>query len=338
MEGEWRGSAHARADTDPIYVAIRERVGGARCDRCHAPLRGRVDDDDVVGEGVTCEVCHTMDRVTPARSGASFRLRLEGNVRYAARCDAHNQYFHRMGCSPLHAQATFCAACHYWYAGPGGALPVLTEWEEWQSGPWADEPCQTCHMPGARAELAVGAGARDGVPHHGMMGRAGELRSRALSLDASATVEGASVVVSVSVRNERAGHSVPTGLPERRVVVRAIGLDATGGEVARAEHAFGRRLVDAQGAEAPFWDAERVASDDRIAPHQQAEVRLTLTAAGIERVEVTVDWQAFSPAIATRIGVSTPPDERMAEAHIEVRPPTGGHRGRPRPGGSEAPR
>jgi hypothetical protein len=134
-EREWRRSAHARAASEPLYQAMRAEPGAEGCDRCHAPLAAALGPGDAVtAEGVTCDVCHTIDRVELGQKGAIFALRLDGNVKFGPLCDARDQYFHRMGCSPLHREAIFCAACH---THREGDLPVYTEYQEWRDGPYA---------------------------------------------------------------------------------------------------------------------------------------------------------------------------------------------------------
>ncbi|WP_410969685.1 hypothetical protein, partial [Salmonella sp. SAL4450] len=71
-----------------------------------------------------------------------------------------------------------------------------------------------------------------------------------------------------AVGNLGAGHFVPTGLPERRVVLTVRAIDETGAERRVFEQVFGRILVDDRGAPAPFYRAERVASDNRIGPER----------------------------------------------------------------------
>src|SRR5690606_10521248 len=91
-------------------------------------------------------------------------------------------------------------------------------------------------------------------------------RTRALGLDVTAKEEDGALAVTVAVHNKNAGHAVPAGLPERRIVVRARVVDRSGTVVASDARAIGRSLVDSAGKEAPFWRAARVASDTRIQP------------------------------------------------------------------------
>lgn len=307
MHDEWKTSAHARAATGPRYLRMREHAGaaGAGCDDCHTPLAKHLPPRALaIAEGVTCEACHNIKAVTVRNAGAGYELSL-GRVKYGPLCDAKDHYFHRMGCSPLHAEATLCAGCHLYYRPlpGGGELPVFTEYEEWREGPYQARECQSCHMPGARAEVAEGAGVRESVGHHGWLGAKGDLRARALAASATVTAVGSKLRVDVRVENVGAGHHVPTGLPERRIVVRATALAAGGAAHATAEQAFGRILVDAAGKPAPFYAAVREAADERIPPKQARKIRLELDAPEAGELRVEVIWRPLAEEIRTQLAI-----------------------------------
>ena len=321
MYDEWKTSAHARAGSSPLYAGIHALSHDATCDRCHEPLARRVRNTRVVDEGVTCEVCHTLDKVDVTATGASWKLRLGEQIKFGPLCDAKDHYFHRMGCSPLHATAQICAACHFYERTVGGTqLPIYTEYAEWR-----DEyknpkvPCQHCHMPGYRGEVAEGAGERSGVPHHGLLGDTGELRKRALAATATVHAKDGHVEIDVVVRNKGAGHRVPTGSPGRRIVVRATAGD--GGPV--AEYAFGRFLVDADGHPAPWFRATRVDHDNRIPPKGSATAHLTLEAGSAHVVELVIEWQAMDREIASQAHIADVPVITLLHARV---PLVGGQR------------
>lgn len=138
MRDEWSTSAHAQASRSPLYrAALAESSDRAVCVRCHQPLDGLAQKDDpVVGEGVTCDACHIVKSVTLRADGATLELRPTENVKFGPLCDAKNHYFHKMGCSPLHAESKLCAGCHQWVRG---AMPIFTEYDEWSRSGAADE-------------------------------------------------------------------------------------------------------------------------------------------------------------------------------------------------------
>lgn len=307
MYDEWEVSAHARATSSVLFKASMADAKTTDCQRCHAPLIAKIGTEPAATEGITCDVCHTLRDAKPTPGGGSFRLAVDDMVKFGPRCDLKDHYFHRMGCSPEHEQAVICGACHWW---ENHGVPIFTEFPDWKMGPAAETPCQGCHMPKERAPIAVGSPARDGVPHHGLLGLATDLRKRALGLSASVADDAGALVATVELRNVNAGHSIPSGLPERRIVVTA----KVGDEV--QHHALGRTLVDASGAEVPFWRATKVGSDTRIAAGATARETFTFHPTGAGTVEIDVAYRPMSEVVAKQLG-QTIVDEPLLHATIK---------------------
>jgi hypothetical protein len=322
----WATSAHANADRSPIYRAMREASGRDDCDRCHAPLRALVPDDErLAAEGVTCDVCHTLRAVEPDRHGTALELDLASAVRYGPLCDAKDHYFHRMGCSPLFSGSQLCGGCHLWTTHTSAApeLDVRTTYADWHTSPHAaaNLTCQGCHMPTVAGEVAVGWATGARVSDHGMYGPANELRSRALELGLTIVPDDRQLRVELDVTNAGAGHRLPTGLPGRQVVVRVTALGADGAPIASDERIYARVLVDERGAEVPFYAAQRVQSDTCLAPYEVRRERLWLPRDGVVEVRAEVLEHAISATIAEAIGVSVPAPVRLASARAEVAAP-----------------
>lgn len=322
IEDQWSGSAHARSTSSPVYRAMRPRATGAACDHCHAPLAEYVEPSHpAAAEGVTCDACHTIRDVV-VRAGSSETVRgLDDNTRYGTLSDAKNHYFHRMGYLPMYGEAEYCAGCHHGAHAVEGAA-VFSEYDEWRAGPYARKrvPCQRCHMPGDEAEVATGAGVRGRVPHHGWLGADGDLRRRALHTTAVVRHEGDTVTVDVSIENVRAGHPVPTGFPERRIVLEAEVVDGSGNVISSAEKAYGRHLVDGSGRPAPFLSAQREALDDRILPKQTKTEHFVLSAARAGALVLRVSWHAVDAQLAKALAIAPVPFELLGEARVEVGP------------------
>ena len=322
MYDEWKTSAHSRAASSPSYRRWRELARDPTCDACHAPLAPHLPAGAAASaEGVTCEVCHNIARVDVRHAGAGFELELDANIKYGPYCDAPDHYFHKMGCSPLHETGHLCGGCHLYSRtlADGTELPVFTEYDEWRAGPYRDRPCQSCHMPGETAEVATGAGTRNGVGNHGWLGRTGNLRQRALSAKVKVRVRRGKLRVEAELENERAGHYVPTGLPSRRIVVRAVIIDGAGQEIAEAEHSLGRILVNARGVEVPFYEATRVADDQRIGPKQERDVELELAVPPRgSTIRIEVLWRAFDRELAARLGITKVDEVRLLQGSIAV--------------------
>jgi hypothetical protein len=329
MQDEWEMSAHARASTGARYRKMRDSAGpaGAGCDDCHTPLAKRARPGDLaIAEGVTCEVCHNIKSIQVRHAGAGFELSF-GRVKYGPLCDAKDHYFHRMGCSPLHAQSLLCAGCHLYYRSlpGGGELPVFTEYDEWNEGPYQARPCQSCHMPGSRVEVADGFGIREDVGHHGWLGRKGDLRARALNASASISEAGGKLAVEVRVDNVGAGHFVPSGLPERRILVRAT-LVAPGGDKRTTEQSFGRILVDAANKPVPFYEAVRVRADERIPPKQSRKAHLELETADAGELRIEVIWCPIAQEIRWQLAIPDADEVPLLHATMALRPPQAGRR------------
>jgi plasmid stability protein len=327
MFDEWEPSAHARAMTSPVFKAAVAQANDPACVRCHAPLASQLPPGDVIAsEGVTCDVCHTLRDPKPSPAGAgsaTFRLAIDDMVKYGPRCDLKDHYFHRMGCSPEHERAEICGDCHWWQRNN---IPVFTEYADWKAGPAAKagEPCQGCHMPKERAAIATGSPVRAGVPHHGLFGVGGDLRERALELAVTVeNLEGA-LEVRIQLKNTGAGHAVPAGLPEHRLIVRARAKDEAGkvGEELAVE--LGRKLVDASGAEVPFWRATRVADDSRIQAGETLATDHAFHPAAGGSIEIEVAYRSLPDAIAKQLGVPATPELVLIHAAVPFGAPSGG--------------
>jgi hypothetical protein len=295
MFDEWEVSAHAQSVSSSLYKASVAASKDPTCERCHAPLASEVPRDAVVTEGVTCDVCHTLRDPKPSVDGGSWHLAIDDMVKFGPRCDLKDHYFHRMGCSPEHKTAEICGTCHWWE--PKG-VPVFTEYADWKAGPKHDTPCQDCHMPKERAALATGSPVRNGVPHHGLLGKAKDLRKTSLKVDAKKNADG---TITITLHNKHAAHYVPSGLPERRIVVRV----ESGTNVEERE--LGRVLVDKDNKEVPFWEATRVGSDSRIPPGGQQTMSFPAT----ENATIRVLYRGVSKTVAAKLGVTDVEEQEL---------------------------
>lgn len=319
----WSTSAHASADRSPIFRAMREASGRDDCDRCHAPLRALVaEDEQLAAEGVTCDVCHTLREVKADGRGNALALDLVSAVRYGPDCDAADHYFHRMGCSPLHSRSELCGGCHLWtmHTSAGVELDVRTTHADWQAGSRAAEgSCQGCHMRAVAGEVAVGWAAGVKVSDHGASGA--DARARAIALGLEVVPDGAQLRVELQVSNEGAGHPLPSGQPGRRIVVRVTALGAGGTVIASEERVHARILVDERGIEVPFYAAQRVLSDTSLAPGEVRRERVMLPREGVVEVRVEAFEHEISATIAEALGVRVPEPVLLTSARAEVRAP-----------------
>jgi hypothetical protein len=323
LEQQWRESAHARAEHSAMYLAMAGAAGDDHCQDCHAPIdRLAGADSPSRGEGVTCDACHAMREAHADPAGGVFSLNLVDNTKYGPICDAKNHYFHKVACSPMHGESLQCGSCHLLYLPKDGgpSLPVYTEYEEWAASTSGATGvvCQDCHMPGTAAEDAVGAGMRPAVPNHGFMGSQ-DMRSRAIQWRIVVSGQKDTIRAAVRLRNSRAGHSLPTGMPGRRLVLRLRVFDAGARLVDVKERVFARILVDESGSEVPFYKAVRVASDNRIPADGVQDEVFDLTAPpGEQTGEVRLELLRADAAREVRATLGQPPPEEVDVLSVRV--------------------
>lgn len=315
----WEASAHAQAAASPYYRAL----GGGddpRCDRCHQPLRAALDRDEPIHEeGVTCDACHAIRDVKLDAGVAAIDFDLTSNRKYGPLCDARDHYFHRVGCSSLHAESRFCAACHTlaWPTQAGPKLPVITDFDEWQANDLNSSSCQECHMAGEPGEVARGWITRENVSRHDLFGNDLELRRIGVGLRATLSPEEDALWLDVEVTNLAAAHSIPAGLAGRRLVLLVRALDPEGAELGREERSYARILVDGEGQEAPFIRAIRVESDSRLAPGERRHERFKVPAAAAS-ASVEVLRRGVAPAVAEALGITPAADSQVAAVDVAI--------------------
>jgi len=270
----WKRSLHGGAFTDPIFEtsymrAYMETAGGAKsiCLRCHAPVATLTGDLDLKNpasrEGITCDYCHSIVSVDLERRDRPFKVVLDG-VKRGPFGDAESPA-HRVAESKLHLSAEFCAGCHEYTNDDG--LSILSTYSEWRASPQAAQgkTCQKCHMPlgeGDTARAGVGTG-RKGINLHDISGGHSSEQVRRAATAKIVRVERqtpTSAVVEVEIANVGSGHSIPTGLPTRKLTLEVV-LFANGKEVQRFERPYQRVLLDRQGL--PILDDHRTILEAR---------------------------------------------------------------------------
>lgn len=320
MVEEWKTSAHSRSLTSKLFAAARKQASdGKTCDSCHAPLtRFLPRGEPAVEEGVTCDVCHNIKAVEIGPERGVATITVGDMIKYGPLCDAKKHYFHEMGCSPLHETAVLCAACHQWTRN---GLPIYTTYADWKAGPYgeAGKECQSCHMPGVRAEVAEGSPPRDNVPDHSFLGTKGTLRKQAAWLTVELADRDGKLEVAATVHNRGAGHYIPSGSPGRRLVVVARLVDGTGKELSKGETSFGRRLVDASGKLAPHHRATKVGEDARIAPKKKRRQTIALGAVAAGTVHVELRWRPIDHKLAAQLEVAPGPDQVLLATRLAIR-------------------
>lgn len=271
MRGEWATSAHARASHSVAYrkslAATPAELQGL-CTSCHLPSFAAGQPSDEPGrpsEGVSCDGCHTISAVQVNKTAAAMTFDPSSGKKYGPIPGASGHYFHDMAYSQLHQRSEFCAGCHHLtafkVAGSERQLPVVTDFSDWQrSG--CKKSCQDCHMPSrGSAAVARGSQPRPNVPVHSFPGAAA--LAKLLKFELAQRNKPGEIAVEIS---HSAGHMLPSGFVERRLIVRAEWLGADGSKLGTEDRVYGIILSDDAGQPVPFFAATRIKQDRRMAP------------------------------------------------------------------------
>jgi hypothetical protein len=252
---EWKASIHAHAYVDPFFQAYwRKDQHIWICLNCHSPLEnqqpklitGIIDDNaerpiaepnprydaDYQQEGITCATCHVRDGVILGPYD-------DAVAPHPTRYD------------PRFRSTEICYTCHQVKSGPlqfynGGPCATFFEFE---GGPYAKRGyiCQTCHMPEIERPIATGGPIRKGRQHLWHGGHSPEMIQRALQAElippASPVGSGDEARFILNVTNGGAGHSIPTGDPDRYFQVELEVKDANGAIVSHESHMISRWII-----------------------------------------------------------------------------------------------
>ncbi len=223
-EIEYFKLAVPHADKDEIVSEVK-----AGCNGCHAPiafLAGDVppplpEENSRANESVSCDLCHSVigfEGDTPFNFNF---ISSPGVTKYGPKEGLESPH-HNTQYNKFLSQAEFCGTCHN-EKSPYGVWVKSTHLE-WKEGPYSEEgvPCHQCHMPKAWAANSI-ISDEDTVSQHlfhgahdpGKLAGAVELRmhpeEREVEIDDK-------VVLKVQLFNAKAGHKIPTGSVEDRIV------------------------------------------------------------------------------------------------------------------------
>jgi len=312
----WRRAMHSMATSDPIFEAsylqaYRYTAGKAKeiCLRCHAPVAVQTGDlemqNPISREGVTCDYCHSVVSVDLQKRDQPIKIALDG-VKRGPLGDAMSPA-HKVARSPLHQSSEFCAGCHEYVNSNG--LSVLSTFSEWKASPQAKEgkTCQKCHMPLTPGETVPASLAppRGKINLHDITGghsieqvkKAARVRILQVERKAGDVAE-----IKVEVANIGSGHSIPTGIPSRRLILEVV-LFSGGREVTRFKREYQKKLLDKQGRliledHRLFLDARTVMEDNRLRPGEKRveQFEAVILSKGPLRAEATLRY-IYEPKI-----------------------------------------
>ncbi|MCP4457998.1 MAG: hypothetical protein GY816_08240 [Cytophagales bacterium] len=228
---EWKLSTHALAWVDLQFQAeLKKESSPFFCINCHIPLqnqqefivKGMIDGDiyqpvkvqnpkfdkELQKEGITCASCHVRDGAIIGPTGTS-------------------KAPHKTVKNPAHLSEELCTSCHNANAVVTPTLACTFETgDEWKAGPYFEEKnCISCHMEPINREIVDGNGER--LSHFHFFGGSGIPKFDSVTtkiLNGLAFYPSTlketyfltdEIIYSLKLKNEFAGHNVPTGDPER---------------------------------------------------------------------------------------------------------------------------
>lgn len=295
---EWKTSSHANAFSDLQFQAELSKPNSPQwlCLNCHIPLSGQrkqiathLNDGDVFQpvlvsnekfdpewekEGVSCGTCHLKSdsqgrTILIGPTGAKAPHSVEKNREALhARCnDCHNQDY------KLNASLV----CYF---------KTGDEYAESIHFPKAD--CVSCHMPSINRSVVLPSFLAEKRDSHRHTFIGGGVPKTFPLFDAQwngyksglkieeprwSFIKNEIVRLNLILENSLAGHSVPTGDPERHLLIEAILQDADGKEVSKHISKIGQIWE--------WYPEAKLVGDNRIRSGEKRNIELTLnTGAG----------------------------------------------------------
>jgi len=286
---EWLVSTHGQAWTDRQLQSEMTKSGNRwLCNNCHTPLLNQMElwavelsDGDVEkplyvenplfdsafrDEGITCAACHVRDGAVEGPTG----------IQTEAHATRKTDRF---------ADEAICLTCHQAVRSYPGKdfICIFETGAEWRESPYgqADQPCQSCHMQPVTRPQAVGEAPRPGRRHY--WPGAGIFKVEGLGPPVDQLGAGLGVEVEatndelvVRLSNSAAGHLLPTGDPERFILVEVGFSDSR-------RRPVGETYRERIGQTWEWWPVPRKLTDNRLAPLEVRELR-------IPRPETAVGW------------------------------------------------
>jgi len=274
---EWRLSTHSHAWTDLQFQAeIKKESSPFMCINCHIPLqnqqefivKGLIDGDiyrpvkevnpnfdyELQQEGITCASCHV-------RNGA-----IIGTI-------GSDKAPHKVVKDVEFLSEKLCISCHNASAELTTTLVCTFETgDEWKAGPYFEKQnCISCHMEPIERELMPGMGKR--TSHRHFFAGSGipkfdTVTTKLLNGYSFNTTPpenryalSDSIMYQLKIKNEYAGHRVPTGDPERFFLINFTLTNEIGDTLAKK--------VDRIGEKWEWYPVAKKLSDNNLYPNEE---------------------------------------------------------------------
>jgi hypothetical protein len=235
-EIEYFALAVPHAEKDPKVAGVK-----AGCNGCHAPLAflagdvppPRPEAGSRANEAVSCDLCHAITGFAGDVPHNFNWVAEPGKVKQGNRPGRVSPH-HETVENPFLRSAEFCGTCHN-EKSPFGTWVKATHLE-WKEGPHgrAGIVCQDCHMPPAAGTSAKMGEALPDVRQHLFHGAhdpgklAGVIEVR-VHPEVREAEPGDRVRFTAVVVNAKAGHKVPTGSAEERLLWLDVEVRDAGG-------------------------------------------------------------------------------------------------------------
>jgi len=293
---EWKHSTHSHAWTDLQFQAeLKKETSPFMCINCHIPLqnqqeyiiKGLLDGDlyqpvkeknphfDKVlqQEGINCASCHVRDGAVIGPTGTK-------------------KAPHKTVKNPKFLSESLCISCHNAVAVLTPSLACTFETgDEWEAGPYfGKQNCISCHMEDTIREIVPGYEKRlshlhyfagSGIPKFSdvktkMLNGLGIYPSK---LKKSYSIKD-SILFSLKVKNEFAGHRLPTGDPERFFSILLELKDERDTVIARQEERIGEHWE--------WYPEAKKLSDNNLLPNEERTYKFNHKADKKERLTLFV--------------------------------------------------
>jgi hypothetical protein len=241
--GEWQQSLMSQCFTHPwdeaeyFKLALPqslklEKVSEVKagCNGCHSPLAYLTGDippklpsaGTRANDSVSCDVCHSISGSREKEPFNFSYIMNPGKTKYGTRRDPAPQ-FHLAEYNAFIGSPELCATCHD-EQSPYGAW-VKETYREWKAGPYGKQGvrCQDCHMHYAPGKSALMGKDRSDIAHHVFHGPHFDQKLKggidlALYTDSSEAKRGSKLVIRAELFNGKAGHYIPSGSSEERML------------------------------------------------------------------------------------------------------------------------
>ncbi|MCO6501376.1 MAG: hypothetical protein J5I47_13505 [Vicingus serpentipes] len=252
---EWKLSTHAHAWTDKQFQSeLKKESSPYLCINCHIPLQnqqeyvvtGLIDgdvyqpvkkknphyDEKLREEGINCASCHIRDGYVIGPTGTKLAP-------------------HKTKKDTIHLSEQLCISCHNATAVVTPTLACTFETgDEWKSGPYyGQKNCISCHMPELNRSIVAGYDKRKSRKHSFIgSGIPKDTTYIPERLDGYGFYPSPvkqnykvndSLIFNFRVKNEYAGHRVPTGDPERFFIFNFQLMDEEGKVMAKKKERVG---------------------------------------------------------------------------------------------------